>query len=133
LKKPTRKAAPALPGRRESRIQHLTDLHLTYEGDKREIAIRPPDLSVHGMFVNTSTHFPEGAIVNLRFCLTRSKVKVQTRGEVRYCLPGIGVGIEFLELGTEAVRAIDKELRFFHGSRRPKSRPGEKQSTRKAV
>lgn len=99
--------------RREPRIQHLTELHVSYEGDACEIRIRTPDLSVHGMFVNTSTHFPEGAILNLRFRLTRSNTEVQTRGEVRYCLPGVGIGIEFIELGAEAFRAIEKELSFW--------------------
>ena len=86
---------------------------MIYEGGGTENALRPPDLSAHGLFVNTATHFPEGAIVNLRFLLTRSNVEVQTRGEVRYCLPGIGIGVEFVGLGAEAVRAIEKELKAF--------------------
>jgi PilZ domain len=93
-----------------------------YEGAAREIPIRPPDISPHGMFVNTSTHFPEGAVVNLRFRLTQSKVEVQTRGEVRYCLPGIGIGVEFVGLGVESAQAIEKELGAFSRSRHPKSR-----------
>lgn len=106
--------------RREPRIQHLSDLHLIYEGGGHEIPIRPPDLSPHGMFLNTSTHFPEGAILNLRFRLTRSNVEVQTRAEVRYCLPGIGIGVEFVGLGVESVRAIERELKAFSRSRRLK-------------
>jgi hypothetical protein len=89
---------------------------LNYEGSGDEIAIRPPDLSPHGIFVNTSTHFPEGTIVNLRFRLTQSNLEVQTRGEVRYCLPGIGIGVEFVGLEPEAVQAIEKELKAFYRS-----------------
>jgi hypothetical protein len=122
LKKRTGTEAPAKSARREPRIQHLSELRLSYEGEGREIPIRPPDLSPHGMFVNTSTHFPEGAVVNLRFRLTHSKVEVQTRGEVRYCLPGIGIGVEFVGLGTESVRAIEQELRVFSKSSHPKKR-----------
>lgn len=95
---------------------------MSYEGGGCEIPIRPPDLSLHGMFVNTSTHFPEGAIVNLRFRLTQSNVEVQTRGEVRYCLPGIGIGVEFVGLGAAAVRAIEKEMKAFSRTRHPKSK-----------
>ena len=95
---------------------------MTYEGGGCEIPVRPPDLSLHGMFVNTSTHFPEGAIVNLRFRLTQTNVEVQTRCEVRYCLPGIGIGVEFVGLEAKAVRAIAKELKFFSRSRRKKIR-----------
>jgi hypothetical protein len=120
LKKRARNEASSTTARREPRIQHLTELHMSYEGGGCEIPIRPPDISLHGMFVNTSTHFPEGAIVNLRFRLTQSNVEVQTRCEVRYCLPGIGIGVEFVELGAEAVRAIEKELRAFSRPRHPK-------------
>jgi PilZ domain len=92
---------------------------MRYEGGGSEIPIRPPDLSPHGMFVNISTHFPEGAIVNLRFRLTQLDVEVQTRCEVRYCLPGIGIGLEFVGLGAEVVQAIEKELRAFSRPRHP--------------
>ncbi len=91
----------------------LSGLYLSYEGGGSEAQIRTPDLSVHGMFVNTSTHFPEGAIVHLRFRLTRSNVEVQTRGEVRYCLAGTGIGVEFLGLDAEAARAIESELKSY--------------------
>jgi hypothetical protein len=124
LKKRARNEASTEPARREPRIQHLTDLHVNYEGEGYEIPIRLPDLSPHGMFVNTSTHFPEGAIVNLRFRLTQSNVEVQTRSEVRYCLPGIGIGVEFVGIEAEAVRAIEKELRTFSRPRHPKSKEG---------
>ena len=108
-------------------MQHLSELHLSYEGGGCEIPIRPPDISPHGMFVNTSTHFPEGAVVSLRFRLTLSNFEVHTRGEVRYCLTGIGIGVEFVGLGAEAVRAIKKEVRAFSRSHHPKSRkiPGK--------
>ena len=96
--------------RREIRVQQLSELHLSYEGGACEIPIRPPDISANGMFVNTSTHFPEGAVVNLKFRLTRSNIEVQTRGEVRYCLPGIGIGVEFIGIGPEAKLAIEAEL-----------------------
>jgi hypothetical protein len=120
MKKRTSREAPDTPARREPRFQPISELHLAYEGDIREIEIRPPDLSPHGIFVNTSTHFPEGAVVNLRFRLTRSNLKVQTRGEVRYCLPGIGIGVEFVGLAAEAARAIEQELRSFSRPRRSK-------------
>lgn len=118
MKKRTSREAPTTPARREARFQPISELHLAYEGDIHEIEIRPPDLSPHGIFVNTSTHFPEGAVVNLRFRLTRSNLKVQTRGEVRYCLPGIGIGVEFVGLAAEAARAIEQELRSFSRPRR---------------
>ena len=97
--------------RRELRLPQLLELRMNYEGNGENIPLRPPDISLHGMFVNTSTHFPEGAIVILRFRLTRSNAEVQTRGEVRYCLPGIGIGVEFVGIRPEAIRAIEREIR----------------------
>jgi hypothetical protein len=107
--------------RGEPRFQQLSELHLSYEGGGADIPIRPPDISVHGMFVNTSTHFPEGAVVILRFRLTRSNVEVQTRAEVRYCLPGIGIGVEFIGIGPEAKRAIEADLEASSRSRPPRA------------
>lgn len=103
--------------RSEPRLQHLSELHLSHEGGGCDIPIRPPDISVHGMFVNTSTHFPEGAVVILRFRLTRSNIEVQTSGEVRYCLRGIGIGLEFIGIGPEAKRAIEEDIEASSGSR----------------
>ena len=105
--------------RREPRIQQLTELHMTYEGVGSEIPIRPPDINLHGMFVNTSTHFAEGAVVNLRFRLTQLNVEVQTRGEVRYCLHGIGIGVEFVGIDESALRAIEEEIK---ASAKPRTR-----------
>ena len=108
------------PARSEPRLQHVSDLHLMYEGEICEIPVRPPDLSVHGMFVNTTTHFPEGAVIKLRFRLTGSNVEVQTRCEVRYCLPGTGIGVEFVGLEADAAQAIESELRSVSRSRHSK-------------
>jgi hypothetical protein len=102
---------------------------MSFEGGGAEIPIRTPDLSPHGMFLNTSTHFPEGAVINLRFRLTRSNFEVQTRSEVRYCLPGIGIGVEFVRLGAEASQAIEKELKSFSQPRSSKRKMGPRQGS----
>ncbi len=85
---------------REPRLQLLSDLYTTYEGGG-SLPIRLPDISLHETFVNTSTHFPEGAVVNLRFRLTRPNTEVQTLDEVHYCLVGIGIGIKSSESGLD--------------------------------
>ena len=107
--------------RRARRLQQLRELSMRYEGSEENIPLRPPDISPQGMFINTSAHFLEGAIVNLRFRLTHSNVEVQTRGEVRYCLTGIGVGVEFIGIRPEAARAIEKEVKALTRSHMAKS------------
>ncbi len=97
--------------RQVERCSNLRDLSVTYEGRSQDIPTHPPDISPHGMFINTPDRFPEGAVLKLRFRLSRSDVEVHARCEVRYCLPGVGVGVEFVEMAPEAARAIEKELR----------------------
>jgi hypothetical protein len=81
-----------------------------YEGYADVVPVRPPDLSSQGMFINTPATFQEGAVLKLEFRLARSGHAVQTRAEVRFCLPGVGIGIEFIQLRPEHARAIEKEI-----------------------
>jgi hypothetical protein len=83
---------------------------LNYEGHSEEVAARPPDVSTRGMFVNTARSFPEGAILNLKFMLSLSGVEIQTRCEVRYCLQGVGIGVEFVGISPDAVEDIEREI-----------------------
>jgi len=77
--------------RRSPRYAQFSELSLTYEG-------------------NTARRFPEGAIMKLRFRLSRSGIEVHARAEVRYCLPGVGIGVEFIGLDPEYVHAIEEEI-----------------------
>jgi len=67
------------------------------------------------MFVTTNQKFPEGAVLNLRFCLDLSGVEVQARGEVRYCIPSVGIGVEFIAMPPKAIRAMKKEIELVRG------------------
>jgi hypothetical protein len=62
------------------------------------------------MFISTGRKFSEGAVLNLKFRLAITDVDVRTRCEVRYCLPGVGVGVEFIGVPLEAARDIEREL-----------------------
>jgi hypothetical protein len=84
---------------------------MNYEGATEDIAVRPPDLSPHGMFVNTHKNLPDGAVLKLTFRLANTGVTIEARAEVRYCLKGVGVGVEFVDIAPEAVRAIEQEIR----------------------
>ena len=112
---------PWVGARRWQRHPQVYDLSLTYEGHSESIPVRPPDISPRGMFINTSSHFPEGAVLKVRFRLSRSDFEVNTRCEVRYCLPGVGIGVEFVEIPPEAERAIEREVSLASRSRARKS------------
>lgn len=96
--------------RGESRYCSLKDLSLTYEGQSEGVAVHPPDISPKGMFVNTPVHFPEGSVLKVSFRLARSNHRVETRCEVRYCMPGLGVGVEFIGIAAGDRDAISEEI-----------------------
>lgn len=96
--------------RRHARHPAYRDLEIVYEGYSERIPSRPPDLSARGMFINTTQQFPEGAVLKLSFLLGRSSREIKARGEVRYCLPGVGVGVEFIDISPECQQAIEKDL-----------------------
>ena len=92
------------------RISAIRDLSVDYEGYSESIVTRPPDISTRGMFINTSRVFPEGAVLNVQFCLALSGIEIRSRAEVRYCLAGVGVGVEFVEISPESITAIQHEI-----------------------
>ena len=94
------------------RIRTVKEVSVHYEGHTEEVALRPPDVSTHGMFFNTATRFPEGAVLNLRFRLALSGAEIRTRCEVRYCLPGVGIGVEFIHISPQAIRKIEREIQL---------------------
>jgi len=109
MKKRRTTAASKHP-RRFPRYQHLSELSLTYEGRSESLCIHPPDISAKGMFINTDAEFPEGSVLKLYFRLARTGIRIAARCEVRYCLPGVGMGVEFVHLPSESAQAIEKEM-----------------------
>ena len=98
--------------RADSRVHCLREITVTYEGQNERTVVKAPDLSVNGMFISTSRRFPEGAVLNLQFRMAVTNAVVQTRCEVRYCLSGVGVGVEFIGIDPEAKKDIERELKL---------------------
>ena len=109
-KSPAKSKMPAST-REWSRFSNLKEIYLVYEGQSEVTAVRAPDISPRGMFINTAASFPEGAVLKVRFLLARTNYHVQARGEVRYCLPGLGVGVEFIDIAPQDEKAIREEIR----------------------
>jgi PilZ domain-containing protein len=95
---------------RAPRASSFRNLSVTYEGHSEAVETRPPDLSTQGMFINTARELPDGAVLKIQFRLGISNVEIRARAEVRYCLSGVGVGVEFIEISPEAVEAIEDEI-----------------------
>ncbi len=96
--------------RRQATRVLYSDLKIVYDGLADVVYERSPDLTTSGMFINTPRSYPPGAQLKLRFDLLRTGVIVRALGDVRYCLPGIGVGVHFVNLPEYARAAIEKEL-----------------------
>jgi hypothetical protein len=103
-----------------SRYSNLKDISMIYEGHSDVLVVRTPDISPRGMFINTAAIFPDGAVLKVRFRLTRSNHPIQARAEVRYCLPGVGVGVEFINLTPRDEKAIRDEIMASTKTRPPK-------------
>jgi hypothetical protein len=118
--------------RRGARAHCVRDIMLSREGDDELIRIKAPDLSITGMFITAAGVFPEGTVLNLKFRLAATEVEVRTRCEVRYCHPGIGIGVEFIGLSPEAAGAIERELSLsLKPSPRAKKSPVRSRSSRR--
>src|SRR5689334_22812134 len=99
-------AAKASEQRIGLRHSCCADLQVVYEGFGRHVEVRAPDISPQGMFINTPQAFPQGTVLKIRFRLGHSGRLIQARSEVRYCLPGVGVGVEFVDITDEMRNAI---------------------------
>ena len=86
------------------------DLRIICNGLAAATDTRPPDLSPDGMFVNTPLGFSPGTTIQLRFDLICTGAVVEGRGRVRYWVPGVGVGVEFVDLAAPCRAAIEREL-----------------------
>jgi len=93
-----------------SRFCSLRDLSLTYEGRGETVAVPMPDVGPKSMFIGKSAHFPEGSVLQMSFRLARSNHRVETRCKVRYCVPGLGIGVEFIGIAPSDQKAIGEEI-----------------------
>ena len=75
------------------------------------ISVPNPNPLPKGPFRNLSIHFPEGAIISLRFHNEKSQDISQSQSEEIYRIVDIGIGLEFVALGTDAIQGIDRELK----------------------
>ena len=109
------------------RIHSIRQIAVQYEGTEERIISRVPDVSTTGMFINTSRAYDEGAVLNLSFSLALSGVEVQARGEVRYSLPGVGVGVQFVDITENAIHSIEREIQLSRRIARPSAQSDQSQ------
>ena len=86
------------------RITYICEVECDGSGVSR-LATRINDLSMTGAFIDTMTNFSPGTVLELRFHV--KDVRIETTAEVRYCMPGMGMGVRFLDLKPEHAAALE--------------------------
>ena len=110
--------------RAAKRVHTISGIVLNYEGSSDLTFVRSPDVSTRGMFISTARTFPEGAVLNVRFRLALTGASVRARGEVRYSLPGVGIGLEFVDLDPAMFKLLEGEVDRGMRTRKTHSRSG---------
>ena len=117
--------------RSSQRVNTISGIVLNYEGNSELTFVRSPDVSTRGMFINTMRSFPEGAILNVRFRLGLTGASVRVRGEVRYCFPGVGIGLEFVDIEPAVLKLLEREVERGMAIRTRQKRPARSNGKRK--
>ena len=66
------------------------------------------DISLGGLYMNTQTELPEGAVLTLRIPVGEEQIVVNA--EVMYSNPGRGVGVRFQGLSEKDKQLMEREL-----------------------
>ncbi len=71
---------------------------------------RVSNISLGGLFVETSQSFANGDVLSLRFRLGDVQELISCTAIVRNSRPGIGMGVQFLDLSPEAKGILEAYL-----------------------
>ena len=102
-------ALPRDERRNYDRTRLIVDLH--FNGADATGVASTKDISPGGLYMNTQTVFPEGALLTLRLPLeVEHEQHVVVKAEVVYSNPGLGVGVRFRQLSEEDRLKIERAL-----------------------
>jgi hypothetical protein len=96
--------------REYQRLTYFDGLTIRIEEGQDSVKPKTLDISQSGMFLNTEYLFPEGTMLEISFTLPVTKYVINVRAEVRYSLPGTGVGVKFTQISAEDRQAIEREI-----------------------
>ncbi|MEW6126101.1 MAG: DUF4388 domain-containing protein [Acidobacteriota bacterium] len=89
--------------RRAKRVSYICEIQCEGKGIGR-LNTRINDISITGLFIDSLAHLAIGSILKMRFVVLGLPMEIE--GEVRYCMPQVGMGIQFLKLKPEQEYAI---------------------------
>lgn len=80
-----------------------------FDGQDATGLARTKDISPGGLYLNTQTEIPQGALLMIRIPF-RAGVEVVCRAEVIYSEPGRGVGLRFIDVTDEGRAILEREV-----------------------
>jgi len=92
--------------RRHKREEAALDVHCASFGLDEIFVSR--DVSAGGLFLNTATPLAPGSEVQLTFNVSPDDPAIECSGRVVYSLPGVGMGIQFLDTTGEVELALSR-------------------------
>jgi len=92
--------------RRQPRVAHSEEIWIGQDGIFSRTRSHIRNISTSGVFIETTQSFAGQSVVNLRFSLGQSKDLITCTSIVRNVRPGLGLGVEFLDLASESRRRI---------------------------
>jgi hypothetical protein len=94
--------------RREfERARIILDVH--FDGAAFTGVANTRDMSLGGVYMNTRTPLPEGAVLELRIPFGAAR-EAFVKAQVMYSNPGVGVGLRFVDMSDEARAILQTEL-----------------------
>jgi hypothetical protein len=88
------------------RVEHRVSVQIQSEQEQQATSA---NLSLGGMFINTSMALKERAHITLRFCVPTTPIPIVARAEVRWT-EASGVGVSFLGLRAREMWALTRFL-----------------------
>lgn len=97
---------PGIEKREHRRARLVTQVRCEALG--REEMLLTRDVSIGGLFVSTKDPFPMGSEIAVALQIQTGARPLAARGKVVYSLKGLGMGIQFTELGDDARGSLQK-------------------------
>jgi hypothetical protein len=105
--------------RRHQRVPFDGPVEFVAKGSSERIAGRSKDVSLGGMYIQTSSALPFGVELVVHITLPGQKMPLAMPAVVRWSRPGQGMGLQFRLIGARETHAITELTRLAGAARNP--------------
>lgn len=105
--------------RRHQRVPFDGPVEFVAKGSSERVAGRSKDVSLGGMYIQTSSALPFGVEIVVHISLPGQKMPLAMPAVVRWSRPGVGMGLQFRLIGARETHAITELTRLAGGGRKP--------------